>query len=187
MTPEQRVWSAFGISELRAGRVDAYAEVRRDLDLLIGLTVAVCVAAEPEMRRGADECAVAMEDEGAGQNDIIQEDRALVHASIAVGILEYHHATLRLVFRRPVKVLHVTRHLDDPEAAVGCELQDRRVADQRGLGDELDAVARGDLETAERLLGRERGRRRDQVRRHDRYLRLTDLVADLRARGRRQA
>ena len=61
------------------------------------------------------------------------------------------------------------------------------MADQRGLGDELDAVARGDLETAERFLGRERGRRRDQVRRHDRHLRLTGLIADLRARGGRQA
>ena len=128
-----------------------------------------------------------MEDERAGQDDIIQEDRALVHAAIAVGVLEYYHAALRLVFRRPVKVLHVARHLDDPEATVGAELQDRRVADQRGLGDELDAIARGDLETAERFLGRERGRRRNQVRRHDRHLRLTGLVADLRARGGRQA
>ena len=139
------------------------------------------------MRRSADQRAVAMEDERARQNDIIQEDRTLVHAAIAIGILEHHHAALRLVFRRPVKVLHVARHLDDPEATVGAELQDRRVADQRGLGDELDAVARGDLETAERFLGRERGRRRDQVRRHDRYLRLTGLIADLRARGGRQA
>ena len=113
------------------------------------------------MRRGTDEGAIAMEDERAGQNDIIQEDRALVHAAIAIGILEYHHAALRLVFRRPVKVFHVTRHLDDPEATVGAELQDRRVAHQRGFGDELDAVARGDLETAERFLGRKWRRRRD--------------------------
>ena len=187
VAPEQRIRSALRIGELRAGRVDAYAEVRRDLDLFVSLAIAVCVAAEPEMRRGTDECAVAMEDECARQDDVVQEDRALVHAAIAIGVLEHHHAALRLVFRRPVKVFHVARHLDDPEAAVGAELQDRRVADQRGLGDELDAVARGDLETAERFLGRERGRRRDQVRRHDRYLRLTGLIADLRARGGRQA
>ena len=187
VAPEQRIRSAFGIGELRAGWVDAHAEVRRDLDFFVGLTVTVRIAAEPEMRWGADQRAIAMKDERARQNDIIQEDRALIHAAIAVGIFEHHHAALRLVFRRPVKVFHVARHLDDPEAAIGCELQHRRVADQRGFGDELDAVARGDLETAERFFGRERGRRRDQVRRHDRHLGFAGLIADLRAGGGRQA
>ena len=61
------------------------------------------------------------------------------------------------------------------------------MSDQRGFGDQFDAVARGDLETAERFLGRERGRRRDQLRRHNRHLGFAGLVADLRTRGRRQA
>ena len=114
-------------------------------------------AAKEKVRRGADQGAVAMEDEGAGQDDVIQEHRALIHAAVAVGVLEHDHRALRLVFRRPVVVLHVARHLDHPKTAVGRELQYRRVADQRGLGHELDAVARGDLEAAERFFGRERG------------------------------
>ena len=96
--------------------------------------------------------------------------------------------TLGLGLGCAVEVFHVARHLHDPEAAVGRELQDRWVADERSLGDEFDAIARRDLEAAERLLGGQRRRRRDEVRRHDRHLRLTGLVPDLRAqRGHAQA
>ena len=53
------------------------------------------------------------------------------------------------------------------------------MADQRSFGDKFDAVARGDLEAAERLFSGKRRRRRDQVRRDDRHLRFPGLVADL--------
>ena len=187
MTPEQRVRGAFGIGELRTGRIDAHAEVRRDLRLFVGLAVAVRVAAEPQVWRGADERAVAVQHQRAGQNDVIEEDRTLVHAAISVRIAEHDHRAFGLGFRRAVEVFHVARHLHDPEATVGGELQDRRVTDQRGLGDELDAVTRGDLEGAQRLFGGKRGRRRDQVRRDDRHLLdpgLVGLVADLGAERR---
>ena len=188
MPPEQRVRGALGIGELRAGRIDAHAEVGRDLGLFVGLAVAVGVAAEPKVRRGADEHAVAVEHQRAGQDDVIEEDRALIHAPVAIGIAEHDHRTLGLGLGRSVEVFHVARHLDDPETAIGSELQDRRVADQRGLGDEFDAIARRDLEATKRLLGRERCRGRDQVRRHDRHLRLAGLVPDLGAQRRgRQA
>ena len=65
MTPEEAVRGALGVGELRTGRIDAHAEVRGDLGLFVGLAVAVGVAAEPEVRRGADEGAVAVEHQGA--------------------------------------------------------------------------------------------------------------------------
>ena len=154
--PKQRVRGAFRVGELRTGRIDAHAKVRRDLRLLIGLTVAVRIAAEPEVRRGADESTIAVQHQRARQDDVIEEDRALIHTAVAVGIAEHDHRALGLGFRRAVEVFHVARHLHDPEAAVGSELQDRRVADQRSFGDKFDAVARGDLEAAQRLFSRER-------------------------------
>ena len=120
--PEQRVRGAFRVGELRTGRIDAHAEVRRDLRLLIGLTVAVGIAAEPEVWRGADQGAIAVQHQRARQNDVIEEDRALIHAPVAVGIAEHDHRALGLGFRRAVEVFHVARHLHDPEAAVGSEL-----------------------------------------------------------------
>ena len=122
MTPEQRVRGAFRVGELRAGRIDAHAEICRDLGFLIGLTVAVGIAAEPEVWRGADQGAIAVEHQRAGQNDVIEEDRSLIHAPVAVGIAEHDHRTLGLCFGRTVEVFHVARHLHDPEAAVGSEL-----------------------------------------------------------------
>ena len=65
MTPEEAVGSAFGIGQLGARRIDTHAKVRGHLRLHVGLAVAVRVAAEPEVRRGTDERAVAVEHQGA--------------------------------------------------------------------------------------------------------------------------
>ena len=70
----------------------------------------------------SDEDAVAVEHQRAGQDDVIEEDRTLIHAPVAVGIAEHDHRALGLGFRRAVEVFHVARHLHDPEAAVGSEL-----------------------------------------------------------------
>ena len=184
--PEHRVRGAFGIGELRTGRIDAHAEVRRDLDLLVGLAVAVRVAAEPEMGRSADQDAVTMQRERAGHHDFIEEDRGRLEDPVAVLVLEHHHAAMRLVFRRSIEVGHVALHLHDPKPAVRSELGGHRIADLRVAGGQRDLVTLRDLEGLQLFLGRKRGRRRDQAVRHQLHLGLAGLVADLRASGGRQ-
>ena len=187
MPPEQRVRGALGIGELRAGRIDAHAEVRRDLGLLVGLAVAVRVAAEPEMRRRADEHAVAVQGDGARHHDLVEEDRGRLEDAVAVLVLQDHHAPVRLVFRRAIEVRHVALHLDDPETTVGTELGGHRIADLRVAGDERDLEALRDLERLQLLLGREGRGRRDLVVGDQLHLRLAGLVADLGERGGGQA
>ncbi len=123
-----------------------------------------------------------MQHERAGQDDVVQEDSPLVHASVAVGVGKDDDGAFRLIFGGAVEVLHVAGHLDDPQAAVGTELQDGRMTHEGLGGDELDAVAGRDGEGLERLLRGQRRRRRDEVRGDDRRLHhagLVRLVADL--------
>ena len=187
VTPEQRVRGAFGISELRAGGIDAHAEVRRHFDLRVGLAVAVRVAAEPEMGRSADQHAIAVEGDCAGHHDLIEENRGRLEDAVAVLVLEHHHAAMRLVFRRTIEVRHVALHLDDPETTVRAKLRRHRVADLRVAGGERDLVTLRNLESLQFFLGRARRRRRDQVIGYQRHHRFASLVTDLAKRGSRQA
>ena len=187
MPPEHRVRGALRIGELRAGRIDAHAEVRRHLDLLVGLAVAVRVAAEPEMGRSADQHAIAMEGESARHHDLIKEDRGCLKDAVSVLVLEHHHAAVRLVFCSAIKVRHVALHFHDPEAAIWAELRRHRIADLRIAGHKRDLVALRNLERLQLFLRRVGRRRRNQIVGHQRHHRFASLVSDLAERGGRQA
>jgi hypothetical protein len=95
------------------------------------------------LRRLPDECPAAPERlDRARQDELVGEDRPLVHHAVAVGVLDHHDVVDRLVRVLAGRIRHETRHLEDPHAAVRIEVNRDRIDDERLAGNELDMVAR---------------------------------------------
>ena len=136
------------------------AELTGDQLLGIHLQVAGGVLHQPEVRRLGDEHAPIQHLDRAGEHQPIREDRPLVHASVAVGVLQDDNPADWLVLVRPGQIGHESRHLDRPEPAVDVPVERHRLLYQRFAGDELDAVAGRHVKGLHRRLRRQRRRLR---------------------------
>ena len=174
--PEQAVWCALGIGQMRALRVGHDSIVGRDHDLLVGLAVAVGVAPEGKFGRSADEQSVGDRQNRAGQDQAVHEDGALVVTAVAVAIGEDDDATDGGILAVAVKIRHVATHLCDPHAAVYAERDGHRFLHQRLGGRELELVTGGDGKRRKGFRWRQCWRRRNPPGGNERALNLAHLV-----------
>lgn len=133
------------------------AEVAADEFFPVGFQVAVSILHEPEIGRLADENAVGQDLDGAGEDELVHEDGAFVHATVAIGVFEYDNAADRL---KGVAHFHIHReggHLDDLEAAVRIPIHYYGVLNQRFAGDDFEFVAGRQEESLKRLIDGEGG------------------------------
>lgn len=95
----------------------------------------------PQLRRFGDENAAVYQADGAGEDERIQKDLALIHQAVFVFIGENDHFTGGCVFSCPCCVGHIIHHLYDPYPAFFVEAEGDRSGYQ-GFGcDQLDGEA----------------------------------------------
>ena len=115
-------------------------------------------AAQPEVRRLADQDAAGDRRDGAWTDQAVQIDPAAVHGAVMVGVLEHNDPPHRLLLALAVDRRHEAAHLDDVEQPSFVPRHGDRVFDQ-GLGcHQLDPEAGGDAQGRHRL-GRRQWRR----------------------------
>jgi hypothetical protein len=132
----------------------------------VGLQIAVGVTRQPQVRRFGDEDATIEHLERARQHQLVEKDGLLVHLPVAVGVLEHADAADWLQLGRRRHVLHVARHLDDPQASIRIPIDDDGLLDRRLARDELEAVARRQHDGLHRRFRRQdRGLRRHRLKR----------------------
>jgi hypothetical protein len=134
-------------------RVETAIRVGDEL-LRVGLEVAVGVLHQPEIRRLANQDTMIEHRQRARKNESVREDRPLVHRAVVVGVFEDDDSTDRIVLPGRLDVVHITRHLDDPEAAVGIPVDDDRILNERLARDQLETVTRRHVDRRELLRGR---------------------------------
>ena len=61
----------------------------------------------------------------------VHVDGALVHLAVLVRVLEDHDPVDRLDLTLAVGIGHVASHLDDPDAAIGVDVDRDRLLDER--------------------------------------------------------
>ena len=127
---------------------------------VLGLAVAVEIAAEEEIRRFGDQRAAFDRHHPTRHDHIIGERRSAIHAPVAVDVGEQRYPSDRLFLRRALDVAHVAAHLDDEHPALVIEADRDGRLDHRFGGDEFDAEAGRQAEGLQGVLRREgRGRR----------------------------
>ena len=98
---------------------------------------------------------------GARHEELVHKHGGLVHAPIAIGVLEAADAAHRLIFTSGSHVLHVATHFTHKEPALIIPT-DRHGRLDHGLGgDQFHAIAWCDPQSLEFLLRVEHGRRRE--------------------------
>ena len=160
--------------------------VRGDRLLLVALEIAVRVFAKPQVRHLRHEDAALHQADRPGHDEAVEEHGPLVHAPVGIRVFKHRDAARRLVLTHAIRVRHITRHLHDPDAAVGIKLHRHRRIDQRLGGDQLDAEARLQLKGLKCLRGRQDRCRRNQVFGHKRLLHFARFVAVLGLGGQRR-
>ena len=123
--PEQAVGIVLDVPDA-AGKV-----IVGDFDFFVRLAVAIGVTTKPQVRHFGNQRPIPDERYCARQHQAILKDRALVHATIPVSVLEDDHVADRLIFARARQVRHEATHLDHPNPAVGIKDDLHRVLHQR--------------------------------------------------------
>ena len=141
----QPVVHAVAESVRRVLRVAGHAHPA-DLRALVAAQVAMRGLAKPKLRRLLQKHAAFHKSERARHHEIVEEDGALIHAPVAVGVFQHHDAADRIALAAACEIAHVALIFDDPDPAIGIELEEDGVVDERLGGDEFDAVAGRKLE-----------------------------------------
>ena len=142
--------------------VTAFGVVGINDDRFAGGLVAVA-GDEVEVGLIGVEDAVIEEVDGAGEEDFVEEDGALVDGAIVVGVFEDDDAALGDFFTLAVDVGHVAAHFADPHTTVAVELEGDWFFDEGFCDDGLDREAGGDLKGFEGVVDLEDGCGRDFV------------------------
>ncbi|MBW3629988.1 MAG: aminopeptidase P N-terminal domain-containing protein, partial [Gemmatimonadetes bacterium] len=121
--------------------------------------VAARVAGEPDVRGRREERSVTVEHlQRTWQDEAVDEDGPLVHATIIVEILEHRDPADRRVGSLVSDVGHVAAHLHDPHAPLRVELDPHRLLYQWLRRDQLHPISFGEAEGLQRLLRRQHRR-----------------------------
>ena len=127
----------------------------------VSFEIAIGVFTKPKHRRLRHEHAAFHQRNGTRHLQAGEKIRALVHAPVAVGILQHAHAARAGVLALAVHVGHEGAHLHHPHPPIGIEGHGHGVVDQRIGGGNFNAKPRREFKTLERLRGRECGRGRN--------------------------
>src|SRR5262249_34639718 len=103
-------------------------------------------------------------------------NRRLVVLPVAVGVLQYLDAPAR--FELAVHAERIVAHFDDPEPAIGAEVNGDGAVDQRLGGDQFSDHAGPGTDTGQRLTRRQRPRTARPRSRLERIAELTPHLAD---------
>src|SRR5205823_581130 len=112
--PEKAVRVVFGIGLI--------AVVVAHLLLLIGFAVTIGVFKKPEVRRFGDEQSAADHGNRARHEQAIDENGALIHASVAVGILKQTDAPVVRIAAFAIRAAHKIAHFQDVKTPIGIKL-----------------------------------------------------------------
>ena len=143
-------------------RVAAAGVIRDEHVAAVGHQIAVRVRTPQDVRRLADQRPAFAQRDGARHDQLVQKHRVLVHAPVAVGVLQHHHATIRRILAGAVEIAHVAVHFHHPEPPVLVPLHRHRGRDHRLGGHQLHTETRRDREGLQHFLRRQHRGRRDR-------------------------
>ena len=113
----------------------------------VGFAVAVGVFGIKDLRRSADDHAVAPWHDASRKIHSFQKDSRFVVAAIAISIFQKPHDSPSPAFA--VHSQRVIAHLDHPQFAISAPLEGDRVQDHRLAGDQFHFEASRGLEASE--------------------------------------
>ena len=113
-----------------------------DLDGVVGLVVVVAVGDEEKIGRRAEPESVEADGDGGGERDFVEEDGALIHLPVAVGVFEDDDAAVAGAGKAGAAGF-VVAVLGDPETAAVVPAERNGLSDHGLGGGEFDLEAGG--------------------------------------------
>jgi hypothetical protein len=145
------------IAVIRAGFEDEFFAVGDAVFVVVKVGPVGAVAGE------ADDDAVAHGQDGAGQEGVINENGALVHDAIAIGVNELYHAADGLHLIGSKLVLHVSAPFADVECSIWIKGKGHRLLHHRLARHTFEMIAPGHLDGLDGVRRRERRESRVRV------------------------